>query len=88
MVKIIVCEKVDRLTRNQRDGVKINEWMNEDPEREVHLVKENTILSKDSKSHEKFIWNIKISVSKFYTDNLSEKIKKGKKKKIAQGGLP
>jgi len=87
-IKIIVCEKVDRLTRNFRDAVRINEWMNEDPERKIHLVKENCILSKDSKSHEKFIWNIKVSVAQFYTDNLSEEVKKGQMEKIAQGWLP
>ena len=87
-IRIIICEKVDRLTRNLRDGVKINEWMNEDPEREIHLVKEGCVLTKDSKSHEKFIWNIKISVAQFYTDNLSEEVKKGQMEKIRQGWLP
>jgi len=49
-IKVIICEKINRLTRNFRDAVRINEWMNEDPEREIHLVEENYILSKDSKS--------------------------------------
>ncbi|PIW93939.1 MAG: hypothetical protein COZ86_03730 [Candidatus Moranbacteria bacterium CG_4_8_14_3_um_filter_41_13] len=86
--KIIVCEKVDRLTRNLRDAVRINEWINEDAEREVHFAKENWILTRDSKSNEKFIWNIRVSVSQYYTDNLSEEVKKGQKEKIAQGWLP
>jgi site-specific DNA recombinase len=87
-VKIIVCEKVDRLTRNLRDAVKINEWINEDAEREVHFAKENWVLNRDSKSNEKFIWNIRVSVSQYYTDNLSEEVKKGQKEKIAQGWIP
>jgi len=87
-VKIIVCEKVDRLTRNLRDAVLINEWINGNPEREVHFVKENCILSKDSKSNEKFIWSIKVSVAQYYIDNLSEEVKKGQKEKVAQGWLP
>jgi len=87
-VKIIICEKVDRLTRNLRDAVLINEWINEDPEREVHFAKENWILTRDSKSNEKFIWNIRVSVSQYYTDNLSEEVKKGQKEKVAQGWLP
>jgi DNA invertase Pin-like site-specific DNA recombinase len=87
-VKIIICEKVDRLTRNLKDAVCINEWINENLEREVHFVKENCILSKDSKSNEKFIWNIKVSVAQYYIDNLSEEVKKGQKEKIAQGWLP
>ena len=87
-IKIIVCEKVDRLTRNLKDAVCINEWINSNPERQVHFVKENCILNKDSKSNEKFIWNIKVSVAQYYIDNLSEEVKKGQKEKIAQGWLP
>lgn len=87
-IKIIICEKVDRLTRNFRDAVAINDWLNEDFERQVHFVKENVILTKDSKSNEKFIWNIKVSVAQYYIDNLSEEVKKGQREKIAEGWLP
>jgi len=87
-IKIIICEKVDRLTRNFKDAVCVNEWINEDPERQVHFVKENCVLTKDSKSNEKFIWNIKVSVAQYYIDNLSEEVKKGQKEKISQGWLP
>lgn len=87
-IKVIVCEKVDRLTRNLKDAVSINEWINGDPEREVHFVKENCVLNKNSRSNEKFIWNIKVSVAQYYIDNLSEEVKKGQKEKIAQGWLP
>ena len=87
-VRNIVVEKTDRITRNLREAVMINDWMNGDPDRYVHLVKENIVLSKDSKSNEKFIWNIKVSVAQYYTDNLSEEVKKGQKEKIAQGWIP
>ena len=87
-IKVIVCEKVDRLTRNLKDAVEINEWINGDPERQVHFVKENVVLNKDSKSNEKFIWNIKVSVAQYYIDNLSEEVKKGQKEKLSQGWLP
>ncbi len=87
-IKIIICEKVDRLTRNLKDAVCINEWINGNLERQVHFVKENCIINKDSKSNDKFIWNIKISAAQYYVDNLSEEVKKGQKEKIAQGWLP
>ncbi len=87
-VKVIICEKVDRLTRSLRDAVLINEWLNEDSERQVHFVKENCILDKNSKSNEKFIWNIKVSTSQYYIDNLSEEVKKGLKEKAEQGWYP
>lgn len=87
-IKIIICEKVDRLTRNLKDAVYVNDWINEDVEREVHFVKENCILNRNSKSNEKFIWNIKVSVAQYYIDNLSEEVKKGQIEKIRQGWLP
>lgn len=87
-IKTIICEKVDRLTRNLKDAVAINEWLNGDGERRVHFVKENVVLSRDSRSNEKFIWNIKVSVAQYYIDNLSEEVKKGQKEKLAQGWFP
>lgn len=87
-VKVIVCEKVDRLTRNFKDAVLVDEWMNGDTEREIHLVKENCVLNQDAKSHEKLMWHMKVSIAQFYTNNLSEEVKKGQKEKIAQGWMP
>ncbi len=87
-IKIIVCEKTDRLTRTQKDAVIVNEWMEKDSENQVHLPKENTILSRDSKSHEKLIWNVKVSISQFFKDNLGEEVQKGQKEKISQGRFP
>jgi site-specific DNA recombinase len=87
-INIIICEKVDRLTRNLRDAVVINEWVNGSEKREVHFLKENFVLHKNSMSHDKFIWNIKVSTSQFYIDNLSEEVKKGQKEKLTQGWLP
>ena len=87
-INIIICEKVDRLTRNLKDAVDINDWLNANPERHVHFVKEGVVLDRDSKSNEKFIWNIKVAVAQYYIDNLSEEVKKGQKEKLAQGWLP
>jgi site-specific DNA recombinase len=57
-------------------------------DREVHLVKEGEVLSRDSKSHQKFIHAIKVLMAKNYIDNLSEETKKGMAEKAAQGGYP
>lgn len=82
-VKIILCEKTDRLYRNFRDYVTID-----DLDLEIHLVKEGEILSKDSKSHQKLTHGIKLLMAKNYIDNLSEETKKGMAEKVAQGGYP
>jgi site-specific DNA recombinase len=87
-IKNLVVEKTDRLTRNIRDAVLVNDWIENDEEKQVHFVKENFILHKNSKSNEKFIWNIKVSVAQYYLDNLSEEVKKGQKEKISEGWLP
>lgn len=87
-IKIIICEKADRLTRNFKDMVMIDEWLEADEERQVHLVKDSLILHRDSRSQEKLNWGIRILFAKNYIDNLSEEVKKGQKEKIAEGGYP
>src|SRR5258708_9469161 len=87
-IKIIVCEKVDRLTRNLRDIVAIYNWLDEDAERQIHFVKDGLILHKESRSQEKLNLDMRVVFAKNYIDNLSEEVKKGQKEKIAQGWLP
>lgn len=87
-VKVIVCEKVDRLTRNLKDAVMIDAWLDADEERQVHLVKDGLILHKNSRSQEKLNWGIRVIFAKNYTDNLSEEVKKGQMEKVEQGWWP
>ena len=82
-VSHLLVEKTDRLYRNFKDYVTLEELGIE-----VHLVKENEILSKDSRSHAKFIHGIKVLMAKNYIDNLSEEVKKGHLEKARQGGYP
>lgn len=82
-VKTVLVEKTDRLYRNFKDYVTL-----EDYDLEVHLVKEGTIISKNSKSHDKFIHGIKVLMAKNYIDNLSEEISKGLKEAVEQGYWP
>ena len=84
----IICEKVDRLTRNFKDAVLIDEWLEVDDERKLHLVKDSLIMHKNSRSQEKLNWGIRIIFAKNYTDNLSEEVKKDQKEKLLQGWLP
>jgi len=84
----ILCEKVDRLTRNLKDAVTINDWIEKNPERQIHFVKMNLVIHKDAKSDEKFRWDIEIVLAKKHIANLSEEVKKGQKEKLAQGWLP
>ena len=87
-IKIILCEKVDRITRNFKDAVKLDEWLNEDSERQIHFVKQSLIIHKNAKSHEKFQWDIYVALSRQYSNNLSEETKKGLFEKAEEGWYP
>ena len=82
-VKHILVEKTDRLYRNFRDYVLL-----EDFDLVIHLVKEHEVISKDSRSHAKFIHGIKVLMAKNYIDNLSEEVIKGMDQKAANGEWP
>lgn len=86
-ITIILTEKTDRLYRNIKDYVDIDELM-EELDLEVHLVKENEVLSKNSSSHQKFIHGIKVLIAKNFIDNLKEETKKGLTEKAEQGIFP
>ena len=87
-VKILLCEKVDRATRNFKDAQKLDDWINADPERQIHFVKQNLTIHKNSKSHEKFQWDIYLVLAKQYSNNLSEETKKGLNEKASQNSYP
>lgn len=84
----LLCEKVDRLTRNLKEAVVVNDWIEENSERQIHFVKQNLVIHKSAKSDEKFRWDIEIVLAKKYISNLSEEVKKGQAEKIRQGWLP
>src|SRR3989338_4350504 len=85
---IILCEKIDRLTRNLKDAAIIDDWVHSEDEREVHFVKENFVLNNQTRAHENFVWDMKVAMARFYTNNLSEEVRKGQKEKASQGWLP
>lgn len=80
---VVLVEKTDRLYRNIKDWVTLD-----DIPLEVHYVKENIIMSPESKSSEKFMHGIKVLMAKNYVDNLSEETKKGMMEKASQGIWP
>lgn len=83
-VRTILVEKTDRLYRNFKDYVLLDEF----EDLEIHFVKEGTVLSKNSRSQDKFMHGIRVLMAKNYIDNLSEEIKKGLKEKAEQGYCP
>jgi site-specific DNA recombinase len=84
----LAVEKTDRLTRNLKDAVAIDDWLNDDADRMLHAVKESLKVHKEARSDVKFMWNIHLAVAKKYTDNLREEAMKGWAEKLAQGHMP
>jgi|ERR1035441_9644206 site-specific DNA recombinase len=81
--RVVLVEKTDRLYRNFRDMVTLDEL-----DLEIHFVKQNSILTKESRSSEKFMHGLSVLMAKNYIDNLSEEVKKGVRTKAAQGLWP
>jgi site-specific DNA recombinase len=82
-IRIMLVEKTDRLYRNLKDWVTVDEL-----EVEIHFPKEGVVLSRESRSSEKFMHGIKVLMAKNYIDNLSEEARKGMQEKAEQGIWP
>src|SRR5579863_551885 len=81
--RVVLVEKTDRLYRNFRDCVTL-----EDLEVEIHLPKEGQIISKEAKSQAKLIHGIQVVMARNYIDNLREEVRKGMREKAEQGIYP
>ncbi len=82
-VRVMLAEKTDRLYRNLKDWVTMDEL-----DVEMHFPKEGAVVSRESRSSEKFMHGIKVLMAKNYIDNLSEEARKGMQEKAEQGIWP
>src|SRR6516164_5097098 len=82
-VRVMLVEKTDRLYRNLKDWVTVDEL-----DVEMHFPKEGVVLSRESRSSEKFMHGIKVLMAKNYIDKLSEEARKGMQEKAEQGIWP
>ena len=81
--RTLIVEKTDRLYRNFRDCVTLEEL-----EVEIHLPKEGQIISKDAKSQAKLVHGIQVVIARNYIENLREEVRKGMREKAEQGIYP
>jgi site-specific DNA recombinase len=81
--RTVLVEKTDRLYRNFRDAVTL-----EDLETEIHFVKENQVLSKHSRSQDKLTHGLHLLIARNYVENLREEVIKGMRGKAEQGIYP
>ena len=82
-IRVMLIEKTDRLYRNLKDWVTVDEL-----DVEMHFPKEGVVLSRELRSSEKFMHGIKVLMAKNYIDNLSEEARKGMQEKAEQGIWP
>ena len=85
--RVVLVEKTDRLYRNRTDALRV-EQMEQERDIEIHLVKESTVIGKDSRSQVRFTHDVHVAVAKFYSENLREEVKKGMREKAEQGIYP
>src|ERR1051325_6979239 len=81
--RTILVEKTDRLYRNIKDYGSVDEL-----DVEIHLVKENEVISRESRSSEQFVHGIKVLMARNYSLNLAEETIKGMTEKARAGMYP
>jgi site-specific DNA recombinase len=82
-VRTIIAEKVDRLYRNFRDPVTLD-----DLGVTVHFVKDGMVYGANAPARDQLNHDIRLALAKNYLANLSEEVKKGMRQKAAEGGWP
>lgn len=81
--RCLIVEKTDRLYRNFRDCVTL-----EDLDVEIHLAKEGQVIEKNARSQAKLVHGIQVVIARNYIDNLREEVRKGMREKAEQGIYP
>jgi site-specific DNA recombinase len=81
--RVVIAEKTDRLYRNLRDCLTL-----EDLDIEIHLPKEAQVISKEARSQTKLMHGFHILMARNYIENLREEVEKGMREKAEQGIYP
>lgn len=86
-IQHILVQQTDRLTRNFFDFAVIEELI-KITQLQLHLIKENQIISKNSRANDRLQQGFKLLIAKNFSENLSEEVVKGMDQKAAQGLYP
>ncbi len=82
----VCCDKVDRLTRNMFDkrvSLLYEKALND--EIELHFVSDGQILNSKLSATEKFQFSISLGLAKYYSDAVSDNVKRAIEQKLRQG---
>ncbi|MBT6504928.1 MAG: recombinase family protein, partial [Deltaproteobacteria bacterium] len=81
---VLLCQNVDRLTRNFRDAVDIDE-LRLRGKLEVHFLADGFILSKESAGNVVFQWDMRVMLAKQYLSTLVENGNRTLRNKVENG---
>lgn len=86
---VFCCDKIDRLTRNVFDkNLATLEELRKSGKLELHFVSDNVILHKDSPATDLFRFTIGTSLAKYYSDSISDNVKRATEQKLRSGEWP
>lgn len=86
-IKVLLCENVDRATRNFKDAVDLDE-MRKNEGLEIHFVKDGFFINKDASGNQMFMWEAKVFLAKQYLNRLSDDVKRSIWQKFESGQWP
>lgn len=81
----LCCDKVDRLARDFSKDFLILEELRKQGRVELHLISDNIILHQNSPAADCFRYTIGISLAKYYSDSISDNVKRAYESKITRG---
>jgi site-specific DNA recombinase len=86
---VVCCDKVDRLSRNvfdKRISLLYERALNDDIE--LHFVSENQIINSRISAVEKFQFSMSLGLAKYYSDAISDNVKRAQEQKLRKGEWP
>ena len=83
----LIVETVDRLQRSFRESVLLDE-LRKEGRLDIHFIRENLVIHKDSNSSEITRWDMAVLVAKSYVLQISDNVKRTFELKIRNGELP
>lgn len=85
----VCCDKVDRLSRNifdKRISILYEKALRD--ELELHFVSDGQIITSRISATEKFFFGMSLGLAKFYSDAISDNVKRANEQKLRKGELP
>jgi len=83
-VRILLCENVDRATRNFKDAVDLDEMRKKEGV-EIHFVQDGFFINKEATGNQMFMWEAKVFIAKQFLNRLSDDVKRSNEQKIQSG---